>query len=204
MAIYSTFFLAKPTQLLAAFRGWKPALPAPVCRQFRNPFTKQLVETFTREPEWSEEDSPFNPQEYRVAEIRGSYPDFLDSRLPQFVRDNPHWAAKGLSSIELEPLLTIIGVNPNLESPIYAPPSSAATLHESPPQWVPTLMQIDPREISKQWAAELSTPEHTHAATGAKLSDGWTTDQASQILNAIVSLAQTAASDQRMYLLIEA
>jgi hypothetical protein len=37
MAIYTTFFLADPREVPGGFPGWKPPLPAPVRREFRNP-----------------------------------------------------------------------------------------------------------------------------------------------------------------------
>src|SRR4051794_14044859 len=56
MAIYTTFFLARPDELGSGFPGWKLPLPAPVRREFRNWFTKQIVTVETREPEWPEEE----------------------------------------------------------------------------------------------------------------------------------------------------
>ena len=50
----------------------------------------------------------------------------------------------------------------------------------------------------------MSTPEHTHSVTGTKLSDGWTSENASQILEPLVALARKATSRQRLYLLIDA
>jgi len=203
MAIYTTFFLANPSELLAGFPEWKEPLPAPVLRQFRNPFTKQLVSTLTRKPEWPDEENQAVSPQFRAATIQGRYEDHLEARLPQFVRATPHWATKGLTDIELEPLLTAIAVDPKLESPLYAPPSSGAVLREFPLDFIPRLLQIDQPELARQWAAEMSSPEHTHSATGMKLQEGWTTEQASLILTPIVSLARTVKSDQRLYLLIE-
>lgn len=204
MAIYSTFFLAKPHQLLDAFPGWKPPLPAPVRREFRNPFTKQTVVIETREPEWHQEENRIESRQYGAVAIQGSYKNYLEGRLPQFLRESRHWAAKGLTNIEIEPLLGAIGVNRKLESPIYAPPSSGAVLRGFPPDFISTLIGINPGQIAQQWAAEMSSPQHTESVTGNKVSDGWTTGEASQILTPIVSLARQASSDERMYLLIEA
>jgi hypothetical protein len=119
MAIYTTFFLANPSELLAGFPGWKSPLPAPVLRQFRNPFTKQLVSTLTRKPEWPNEENRTVTPQFRAATIQGRYEDHLEARLPQFVRANAHWAAKGLLEIELESLLIAIGASPKRESPLY-------------------------------------------------------------------------------------
>jgi hypothetical protein len=204
MAIYTTFFLAKPDDLLSGFPGWKPPLPAPVRREIRNPFTGELLTIDTREPEWPEEKEESAGLQYRSVAIQGSYEDYLEGRLPPFVRESQHWAAKGLTDTELEPLLNAIGVSANLESPIYAPNSSGAALREFPSDFVSKSLANPPDELARRWAAAMSAPEHTHSVTGEKLSDGWTTDEASQILTAILSLALKARRDQRMYLLIEA
>jgi hypothetical protein len=204
MAIYTTFFLADPKQLVGGFPGWKLPLPVPVRREFRNPFTKQLVTVESREPEWPEQpESPIVPQ-YRATAIKGRYEDYLEERLPPFVSANPHWAAKGLTDIELEPLLNAIGVSTKLESAIYAPPSSSAVLLELPTGFLSKVLECDQGEATKRWASEMSTQAFTHSASGRKLKDGWTAEQASQILTPIISLARKANSNHRMYLLIEA
>jgi len=109
-----------------------------------------------------------------------------------------------LTDIEVEPLLSAIGANAQLESPIYAPPSLGAVLREFPPDFIYKLIGSNQAQIAQRWAAEMSSPQHTHSVTGNKLSDGWTTDEASQLLTPIVSLAREASPDERMYLLIEA
>ena len=204
MAIYTTFLVAKPDELLGGFPSWKQPLPAPVRREFRNPFTKQMMTIETREPEWPSRESQSDIPQYSAVAIHGSYEDYLEGRLPPFVRESQHWATKGLTEIELGPLLKTIGVSAKLESPLYAPPSSGAVLQEFPPDFFLKLIESDPREVARRWAAEMSAPEHTHSMTGRKLNDGWTTDQASQILTPIASLSRQASLGQRMYLLIEA
>ncbi|MGN6366808.1 MAG: hypothetical protein ACTHN5_00825 [Phycisphaerae bacterium] len=204
MAIYTTFFLAKPDELQNGFPGWKPPLPVPVRREFRNPFTKQIMIVETREPEWPNAAKETQPSQYRAVAIHGNYEDYLEGRLPPFVRECQHWAAKGLTEIELEPLLKAIGVNIKLDSPLYAPPSSGVVLQEFPPDFLAKLIESDPLEVTRKWAAEMSGPEHTHSVTGRKLNDGWTTDQASQVFTPIASLARRASLEQRMYLLTEA
>jgi hypothetical protein len=205
MAIYTTFFLADPREVPGGFPGWKPPLPAPVRREFRNPFTKQVVTIETREPEWPDEsDVGAAVPQYRAASIQGRYEDYLEGRLPPFVRQRPHWAAKGLTDVELEPLLRAVGAGAELQSPLYAPPSSGAALLAFPPEFIPKLSACDELQVATRWAAAMSTPEHTHSASGHRLNDGWTTDEAAQILVPIVSLARQAAPRQRMYLLIEA
>ena len=204
MAVYTTFFLARPEELSNGFPGWKLPLPAPVRREFRDWFTKQTVTVETREPEWPEEEQQNEMPQYRAVAIQGRYENYLEDRLPLFVQQQHHWAAKGLTDIEVQPLLRAVGVATELESPMYAPPSSGAVLREFPAEFIPKLSESDRASVARQWAAEMSTPEHTHSVSGNKLSDGWTTEQASQILNPLLALTQKASPDQRMYLLIEA
>lgn len=79
-----------------------------------------------------------------------------------------------------------------------------AVLREFPPEFVSKLIESDHSEIARQWAAAMSTSEFTHSVTGAKLNDGWTRDQALQILIPIVAVARKASPGESMYLLIEA
>jgi hypothetical protein len=204
MAIYTTFFLAKPDELPGGFPTWKPPLIQPIRREIRNPFTKQLVTIETREPDWPEEKEKSSIPQYRATSIKGSYEDYLEGRLPTFVRAVPHWAAKGLTEVELEPLLSAARIATPFDIPRYAPPSSGAALRGFPPGFIPKLIEIDQAEVAKVWAAEMSTPKHTHTMKGKKLSDGWTTDQALQLLKPIAALARQAIPGQDMYLLIEA
>jgi hypothetical protein len=204
MAIYTTFFIADPKDVLGGFPGWKLPLAAPVRREFRNPFTKQVVTIETREPEWADEVEGDTLPTFAAAAVEGRYEDYLEGRLPPFVRERHHWAAKGLTEIEVEPLLCAVGAGSELKSPIYAPPSSGAVLLEFPSAFIAAVCSSDRVEVATRWAAAMSTPEHTHSVTGKRLNDGWTSEQAAQILTAIVSLANKAAAEERMYLLIEA
>ncbi|MDB5330799.1 MAG: hypothetical protein JWP03_1950 [Phycisphaerales bacterium] len=204
MAVYTTLFLAKSIELLSGFPGLKPPLPTPTRRQFRNPFTKQLVTIETREPDWLDDDGGSVIPQYRALSLQGRHEDYLEGRLPPFVRERQHWAAKGLTAVEFEPLLKAIDVGAELVSPIYAPPSSGAVLREFPPDFISKLIGSSRSEIARRWAAEMSSPEHTHSVAGTRLNNGWTTDQAAQILTPLASLAGKATPGQAMYLLIEA
>lgn len=207
VAIYTTFFLCGPQQLASGFPGWLPPLPKPVKRQFNNPFTGETTTVETREPEWPEsEDAEMMDREYQVVPIEGNYEDYLEGRLPQFVQQQAHWAAKGLTEIELTPLAEALGVEAKFECPLYGPPSSGAVLQELPSELVPKLGSLDHgglRLVAKKWAAIMSTPEFTHSASGRRLNDGWALSDAIEILQPLVDLARQAAG-QRMYLLIEA
>ncbi len=204
MAIYATFFLAEPQEVLGGFPGWKPPLPAPVRRERRNPFTQQLVTIETREPDWQDVERASEVRQHRVVAGQGRYGDYLENRLPPFIRRRPHWAAKGLTDAEIDPSLHTLGITTRLECPIYAPPSAGAVLREFPPESVSKLVASDRREVAQRWAAAMSTPEHTQSASGNRLNDGWTTDDAAQILTPLILLAGGAVPGQKLYLLIEA
>lgn len=186
MAIYTTFFLCKPEKLSEGFPGWRLSLACPVRREFRNPFTGELSVAQTREPEWSEEADDESDREYQVVAIKGRYEDYLEGRLPPFVRTCPHWAAKGLTEVDLIPLLEAADVETSLESAIYSPPPSSAAVQLLPPEFLAKVGALDQEAVVQQWAAAMSTPDHTHSVSGIKLSDGWTASEALEILQPIL------------------
>lgn len=58
----AAFFAATEDDVVQAFPGWRTALPAPVIRQVKNPFTGQLVEVPSHDPHPDEdEESTFAP-----------------------------------------------------------------------------------------------------------------------------------------------
>src|SRR5262249_13358383 len=118
MAIYTTFFLCKPEELPGGFPGWRLPLAKPVRRQFRNQLTGEVSALGPGEPEWPEDAGEKLGREYRVATIEGLYEDYLEGRLPPFVRSCPHWAAKGLTVVELKPLFKATGVAASMECAI--------------------------------------------------------------------------------------
>jgi hypothetical protein len=205
MAIYATFFLSEPKQLPGGFPGWRLPLPKPVRRQFTNPFTGELSTIETRHPEWPDEQDDEFKREYRAVLIDGRYEDYLEGRLSSFVRNNPHWAAKGLTEVELGPLAEALDFEAKFECPLYAPPSSGATLLELPLKIIPKLASLDQQglfEVAERWALTMSTPDYTHSITGEN--DGWAANEAMEILQPITDLARKATPDHRMYILIEA
>jgi len=117
-----------------------------------------------------------------VVDVEGFYEDYLEDRLPSFVRSCPHWAAKGLTEVELDPLLKAAGVEGSIEFAIYGPRSSGAVVQQLPAEFLAKLGSLDKKVVAMQWAATMSTTEHTHYVTGVKLSDGWTESQAQNIL----------------------
>lgn len=207
MAIYTTFFVCDPQELVAGFPGWRLPLPQPVMREFKNPFTGQMVTVETREPDWPEDEvTESMDREYQVVAIDGNYQDYLESRLPAFVQRRTHWASKGLTEVQLGPLARAVGVEEKLECPLYSPPSSNAVLQELPRELAPKLVSLDEnglKALAVKWAAEMSTPGHTHSVTGVKLNDGWSQSDAMEIIRPIVALARKASDGHRMYLLIE-
>jgi hypothetical protein len=206
MAVYTTFFLCKPEELPRGFPGWRPPLPTPVRRQFKNPFTGQISTIETREPEWSDEQGDAFEREYQVVSIEGAYEDYLEGRLPPSVGRWPHWAAKGLTELELRPLAEAMGLRAEFDFPLYAPRSSGATLQELPPEMLTKLPSIDQaglEGVAEKWAATMSTPCYTHSASGRKLNEGWTANEAMEILECLLQLAQQAEPGQHIYLLIE-
>lgn len=207
MAIYSTFFVCDPQKLSSLFPGWQPPLREPVVREFKNPFTGQVTRISTREPDWPD-DIEDEPQDtYQVPRsIPGSYEDYLEARLPETVRAQPHWCSKGLAQVELEPLGQATSVEPALETALYSPPSSGALLEELCRDLVSKLSASDDdalREVSKRWAAIMSDQAHSHSATGVRVLDGWSLDDAMEILRPLAALARNASNEQRLYLLIE-
>jgi hypothetical protein len=208
MAIYRTFFLCKPDELQNGFPDWKPPLPHPVSRQFKNPFTRKVQMIETRAPEWPEEAATTSPirRDFRVVSVGGNYADYLEGRLPRFVQDRAHWASKGLTNLELDELAASVNVNAKLESALYSPPSSGAVLVEIPLEVSTRLLALDGEglaEVAGRWSARMSEPDHTHSLSGRRVEPDWTAADATEILRALVALARRG-DNVRMYLLIEA
>ena len=211
MAIYTTFFLCNPQQLAAGFPRWRSPLPTAVKRVVKNPFTGQAMTIETREPEWPE-GAFAEPQNYerQVVAIKGEYrdyQDYLEGRLPAFVRGQPHWAAKGLMEIEVGALAEALDCESSLECALYPPPSSSKALQKIPAAATRALALLDAdglNAIATKWAATMSGPDYTQSTTGEVLSDGWSQGDAMEALRPIAALARKAAADQQMYLLTEA
>lgn len=202
MAVYATFFLSEAEKLAAGFPNWKLPLPQPVRRETRNPFTGEPTVVESREPDWPEYEQDFAP-EFDAIAIEGNYGDYLESRLPAFVRSCTHWAAKGITEVELEALLRAGGMDGTIEHAIYAPPSSGAMVQILPSTFSAMLRSADLPSLAKQWAAQMSRPEHTQSVDGHKLNDGWSARDAMSILKNLSVLAGQQRGTQRMYLLTE-
>jgi hypothetical protein len=205
MAIYSTFFLAKPRDLGRGFPGWKPPLPKPVQRTFKNPFTGEVKTIESTAPEWPDEDDGWSraPQ---VVGITGDYEDYLEGRVPRFVRDRPHWCAKGLTEVELKPLGQALDIEPALATALYGPPPAGAIIDRIRPELVSALESLEKNEVkavARRWAATMSSRDFTHSVTGNRISDGWRVGDALDILEPLIDLARERAEGEFMYLLVE-
>jgi hypothetical protein len=207
MGIYTTFFLCEPAGLDGGFPDWLPPLAEPVRHEVRDPFTDELLVVETRVPEWPDNQEDADAEgdgEYRAIAIEGSYEDYLEDRLPSFVRSCPHWAAKGLTDIELAPLLEAVGLTASMEQPIYAPPWYGEMVQQLPAGFLDKLLSLNQQEVARQWAAAMSTPEDTDWVPAPELSDEWTAGGALELLQQLVGLAKKANARQQMYLLTEA
>jgi hypothetical protein len=210
MAIYTTFFLCESDRLQEGFPGWKPPLAQAVTREWVHPFTREKMTVSTREPEWDDFDpEDVEPLEYRLVSGSGDYATYLEGRIPAFVRSLPHWCAKNLTSLELQPLMAAVTGNEEqeLETSLYAHPSSGATLEEFPHGFVSRLKSADGStllEHSREWAAAMSAPEYTHSVDGERVYEDWSADDALSNLSSIAELARKQDKEQSMYLLTEA
>jgi hypothetical protein len=207
VAIYSTFFVCRPRELARGFPGWKPPLPKPVKREVKNPFTGKSMTVESREPQWPEDEGADGwGRVPTVVAVTGDYEDYLEDRVPRFVRDQPHWCAKGLTQIELNPLGQALEVESAVETALYGPPSAGASLDRVRPELVAALQALDKKAmkaVAKQWAATMSSREHTHSVTGHRISDGWRVGDALEVLGPLAELATEADDGDGMYLLVE-
>jgi hypothetical protein len=210
MAIYSTFFVARATELPGAFPGWKLPLPQPVTRQYFNRFLGEEVTTTSRSPDWDDVDpDSLEMPEYQVVAIEEDYATYLENRIPSFVRAQPHWCAKNLTNIEIEALgEAALDAEVSLDSAMYAHPALGAGLLQLPDNFVAELKELkSPVAIEKlaaAWAARMSTPEHTHTMSGERIEEDWTAEDARRILDPLLKLVQEVSAGQAIYLLIEA
>jgi hypothetical protein len=134
MAIYSTFFLCKSEELQGGFPEWRLPLVQPVGREVVNPFTGEVSTIETCEPEWPDCDAEdVEDASFGIVAIQGNYADYLEERLPLFVRTRPHWRAKDLTQIELTPLGDAANVRLALEDALFSPPWSGAMLEQIRP-----------------------------------------------------------------------
>lgn len=210
MAIYSTVFLAQPEHLLGGFPGWKLPLTKPVTRTFMNPLLKEEVTLTSREPEWPDHDrSAFDPPEYGVIRIQGDYGTYLENRLPVFVREHRHWCAKGLTSVEVDPLIALVVGSDvgKLEPALFAHPSIGAAMDVFPEAFVQALGESNEfatRQLAQRYAKLMSEPRYTHSVSGRRLEPDMTLEDALQLVRPIQAVAAQRNTAEQMYLLVEA
>lgn len=209
MAIYSTVFLCEPRQLLPAFPGWKLPLAQPVTRTRVNPFTQEGVTVQTTEPEWDDADEIAAPSApAAVVAVEGDYAAYLESRIPEFVRRQPHWCTKGLTSYEFDPLVEAVTgeTEARLQSALYAHPTIPAGIEQFPNDFVLRLSEARSANLevfADNWASAMSTPDRTHSPTGERVRDDWKARDAHDVLTSIAQLASRQQAEQAMFLLTE-
>ena len=209
MAIYSTFFLSNPGELTDIFPEWKLPLDEPVTRQIINPFTNEEESITTRAPEWED----FDPSEMEFPEpeveiVDGDYQTFLEGRIPSPIQAKSHLCLKDLTNVELEPLVaaTLNQEKASLETALYAHPMDSSALMQFPEDFLSQIQSSsdsDLNGIAVKWAKIMSTPDYTHSMDGQRLSEDWTTEDASSILAPIITLIKKQTDNQVMYLLLE-
>jgi len=198
MAIYTTFFVMSATALTHAFPDWKPPLPEPESRVVTTFLGTRTIQT--REPRFESSTAPASAPKSKV--VQGDYADYLEARLPENVAKAPHWASKGLTSVELDPLGVLVDGKPALQEALFSPPSQGCIIYEIRKELLHAVAAT-PDEYARKWAVKMSTPEFTHSQTGVRVSPDWTTEDASRIIKQLVRLTPTVANDASLYLLIE-
>lgn len=210
MAIYSTFFLCEPECIGAGFPKWKRPLSEPITRKVRNPFTGEELTISTLEPAWDDfESDQLEMPVPQVVQIEGDYQAYLEKRIPSFVRSQPHWCAKNLTPVEIVGLITAATGDQDamLKPALFAPPSLSAGLDQFPEDFVERIAsaeKADVLRIATNWAKILSSPEHTHSASGERVCGDWSVADALPVLNPVAELARQRTARQAMYLLNEA
>lgn len=207
MAIYSTLFVAERGAISAGFPGWKEPLRAPRKRVAVNPFTREKMVIESTEPDWDGYDpAEAEPPEFGVKMIAGDYAQYLESRIPPWVRAQPHECLKGIMGIELGELVKVLigGDTATLPTALYSPPDSTAALDVFPDAATARLRGLaDLGDVARQWATAMSHPDHTHSATGTRLEPDWTEATALSILEPLHGLAQRTSDGSSVYLLVE-
>lgn len=134
--------------------------------------------------------------------IVGSYSDYLEARLPDAVANAPHWATKGLTSVELDPLGAIVDARPSMQVALFGPPPQSCVIYEFRKEVLSAIL-ASPDEFARRWAAEMSTTVHTHSQTGVRVSPDWAIEDALRIIEHLRALMEESADSASLYLLIE-
>jgi hypothetical protein len=138
--------------------------------------------------------------------LTGDYQKYLEQRMPAALKVRPHWATKGLSTVELNQLAESLDMTAEFDCPLYPPPPQSAVLEELPNELTQRLAGLRLAEldgVAARWAESMSQPSYTHSMTGARIMDDCTPQQARRMLWEIASLAKQVGTGQRLYLLTE-
>jgi hypothetical protein len=139
--------------------------------------------------------------------MQGDYEEYLEQRIPSFVKATPHWCTKGLTSFELEPLVNLVSEDERrFTARLYAHPSLSAALEQVPDELSAFLQFASAsrlRDLAEQWANAMSVPERTHSGGGVRVQDDWSTEDALESLTPLAQLARQMQEEHSMYLLTE-
>jgi hypothetical protein len=199
MAIYATFFVMSASVLVSGLPDWKQPLPEAETRVVTTFFGTRTIQT--REPRFEKPAASFKAIP-KVKTAGGDYADYLETRLPDFVTKAPHWATKGLTPVELDPLGKLVDGRAATHEALFGPPPQSSTIYEFRKD-VLRAISVSPDEFARKWAAEMSGREHTHSQTGVRVSPDWSIEDASRIIQRLCALLPRITDDESLYLLVE-
>lgn len=210
MAIYTTYFVCDPEALREGFPAWKPPLAEPLARVSVNPFTGERTTVTTDVPEWDDDDDvESSVPSYQATAITGDYGEYLEQRIPSFVRSQPHACLKGLTTVELQALIAVATGDSSdapLLMPLHAHPAANACLESVPDLLTKKLRDGDEpalRRIATDWAGLMSTLDYTHNLDGDRVQNDWAIDDAILTVGEIAAVAKKGSDTACMYLLTE-
>jgi hypothetical protein len=199
MAIYTTFFVMSTAVMVSSFPGWKPPLPQPATRMVTDFFGTRTIQTRIPLFERAAGASIVTPT---ANVVNGSYASYLETRLPDAVRKSPHWAAKSLTSVELDALGKVVDGQPAMQEVLFGPPPDNSVIYEFRTELLRALV-ASPRDAARKWAAEMSRPEDTHTQAGVRIAQDWSTDDALEIIQQLIALMPRGPDGTKLYLLVE-
>jgi hypothetical protein len=206
MAVRTTFFLCRASELAAGFPDWKPPLPEPVLRKIKSPLTGGFLTIPSLVPEWPDEQKEISELSAASANAFAVEGENFESRLPPIVRDRPRWTANDIGTFCLERLSDVVGAPATLECPLYGPPSCGDMLVEIPEFFLAKLKSLDASNlvgVAEKWADALKPPDDIEPIEGEPIEEPWSAEFALTILEPIVGLAWRAEGEERMYLFVE-
>jgi len=159
----------------------------------------------SREPEWDDVDP--DASEVRTASTGYDDASHFERRISPF-ESLPHLCSKGLTNVEMEPLVAaILNIEEqDLEPALYAHPSFGQSIVGFPEAFVRSLQSAAEsilRKFAESSSAKMWAIENGLSGGSKANRDFWTTDQALTILKPIAELARQRTSCQSMYLLMK-